>query len=113
METAQMLYPEVRNYIAGNFSSSEAQTLEVISPLDGSLLSTMPLSGAPELDGAVKAAQKAFPAWAAMPIKERVQIFYRYKTLLEQNLEELTELVHRETAKPWEKPGRKSKKASS
>ncbi|HSI90584.1 MAG TPA: aldehyde dehydrogenase family protein, partial [Adhaeribacter sp.] len=99
METAQMLYPEVRNYVAGKFTTSNAQTLEVISPLDGSLLSTVPLSGAAELDEAVKAAQEAFLKWSAMPIKERVQIFFRYKTLLEQNLEELTELVHRENGK--------------
>src|SRR6478735_2263 len=99
METAQMIYPEVRNYVAGQFVNSTAQTLEVISPLDGSLLSTVPLSGQQELDEAVKAAQAAFPKWSAMPIKERVQIFYRYKTLLEQNLEELTELVHRENGK--------------
>ncbi|WP_234462515.1 CoA-acylating methylmalonate-semialdehyde dehydrogenase [Adhaeribacter terrigena] len=99
METAQMLYPEVRNYVAGNFINSSAETLEIISPLDGSLLSTVPLSGETELNEAVKAAQQAFPKWSAMPIKERVQIFFRYKTLLEQNLEELTELVHRENGK--------------
>ncbi|MBK0403756.1 CoA-acylating methylmalonate-semialdehyde dehydrogenase [Adhaeribacter sp. BT258] len=94
-----MLYPEVRNYVAGNFINSSAETLEIISPLDGSLLSTVPLSGETELNEAVKAAQQAFPKWSAMPIKERVQIFFRYKTLLEQNLEELTELVHRENGK--------------
>ena len=99
METAEMLYPEVRNYVAGQFVNSSAKNLEVISPLDGSLLSTMPLSGTAELDEAVKSAKQAFPAWSSMPIKERVQIFYRYKTLLEQNLEELTELVHRENGK--------------
>ena len=75
METAQMIYPEVRNYVNGQFVNSSAQTLEIISPLDGSLLSTMPLSGAADLDGAVKAAQAAFSKWSAMPIKERVQIF--------------------------------------
>lgn len=99
METAQLIYPEVRNYVAGKFVTTNAETLEVVSPLDGALLSTMPLSGMTELDEAVKAAQDAFPKWSAMPIKERVQIFYRYKTLLEQNLEELTELVHRENGK--------------
>ncbi len=99
METAQMLYPEVQNYVNGRFVSSSAKTLEIVSPLDGNLLSTMPLSGQKELDEAVKAAQAAFPAWSALPIKERVQVFFRYKTLLEQNLEELTELVHRENGK--------------
>lgn len=99
MKTAQLLYPEVRNYVAGKFTVTNVPTLEVISPVDGSLLSTLPLSGMTELDEAVKAAQDAFPKWSAMPIKERVQIFYRYKTLLEQHIDELTELVHRENGK--------------
>jgi malonate-semialdehyde dehydrogenase (acetylating)/methylmalonate-semialdehyde dehydrogenase len=99
METAQLIYPEVRNYVAGNFVSTNADTLEVVSPLDGALLSTMPLSGMTEVDEAVKAAQNAFPAWSAMPIKERVQIFFRYKTLVENNIEELSELVRRENGK--------------
>ena len=99
METAQLIYPEVRNYVAGRFVSTNADTLEVVSPIDGALLSTMPLSGMSELDEAVKAAQAAYPAWSAMPIKERVQIFYRYKTLLENNIDELSELVRRENGK--------------
>jgi malonate-semialdehyde dehydrogenase (acetylating)/methylmalonate-semialdehyde dehydrogenase len=41
----------------------------------------------------------AFSGWSSMPIKERVQIFYRYKTLLENNISELTALVHEENGK--------------
>src|SRR5207244_9659636 len=33
------------------------------------------------------------------PIKERVQVFYRYKTLLERNIDELSALVTRENGK--------------
>jgi malonate-semialdehyde dehydrogenase (acetylating)/methylmalonate-semialdehyde dehydrogenase len=47
----------------------------------------------------VRAAQAALPAWSAMPIKERVQIFYRYRQLLEQNLAELSALVSEENGK--------------
>ena len=58
-----MKYSAIQNYINGQFVlSSTTQTLNVISPLDGSFLSTVPLSSAKELDDAVKAAQAAFPA---------------------------------------------------
>ena len=41
----------------------------------------------------------AQPAWAATPIKERVQVFYRYKALLEENIDELAALVTEENGK--------------
>ena len=77
-------YPAVKNYIAGNFTNGSPKTMEVFSPLTGNVISTVPLSSAKQLDDAVKAAQKAFPAWSKTPIKDRVQVFFRYKYLLEK-----------------------------
>ncbi|MEP7169097.1 MAG: aldehyde dehydrogenase family protein, partial [Bacteroidota bacterium] len=99
METLALKYPKVKNYVAGKFTNGENKTMEVISPLTGKVISTVPLSSAQQLDEAVKAGQAAFPAWSAMPIKERVQIFYRYKTLLEKHVVELSTLVHEENGK--------------
>ena len=77
-----MKYQEVKNYIGGKFVEVNTnKRLDVISPVDGTLLSKVPMSSAKDLDEAVKAAKAAFPAWSKMPIKERVQIFFRYKTL--------------------------------
>jgi len=95
-----MKYQPIQNYIAGQFvPASSGNTLQVVSPIDGQLLSTVPMSTAKDLDDAVKAAQKAFPAWSKTPIKERVQVFFRYKTLLEKNLEELAALCSEENGK--------------
>lgn len=95
-----MKYFAVKNYIDGNFvDASTTKTLDVISPLDGNLLSTVPLSAATDLDTAVQAAKAAFPKWSKIPIKERVQVFFRYKYLLEKNLDELAELVSEENGK--------------
>ena len=93
-------HPDVRNYIAGNFvDGNGAQYLDVTNPADGSVISRVPLSPASEVDRAAQAAKKALPAWAATPLKERVQVFFRYKTLLEQNIDELTALVTEENGK--------------
>ena len=92
-------YPAVKNYIAGNFTNGSPKTMEVFSPLTGNVISSVPLSSARQLDEAVKAAQKAFPAWSSIPIKERVQVFYRYKMLLEKNMDEMSKLVHEENGK--------------
>lgn len=52
-----------------------------------------------DLDAAVAAAQKAFVSWSRTPIKERVQVFFRYKTLLEKHLDELAALIGEENGK--------------
>jgi malonate-semialdehyde dehydrogenase (acetylating)/methylmalonate-semialdehyde dehydrogenase len=97
-----MKYPLVQNYINGQFvNASQARSLPVISPLDGNLLSKVPMSTAADLDAAVKAAKAAFPAWSRTPIKERVQVFFRYKYLLEKNLEELARLCSEENGKTY------------
>ena len=92
-------YPPVRNYIGGNFFEVTGDHLDVTNPADGSVISRVPLSAAAEVDRAVQAAKAAFPAWSAMPIKERVQVFFRYKALLEKNIDELSALVTEENGK--------------
>ena len=50
-----MKYAPVQNYINGKFvEASISRTLSVISPLDGNLLSTVPMSTAKDLDTDVK-----------------------------------------------------------
>lgn len=99
MSTIALKYPEVKNYISGKFVRNGQKSMEVISPQTGETISTVPLSGARDLDDAVQAAKAAYPAWSATPIKERVQIFFRYKTLMEKNLRELAALVSEENGK--------------
>src|SRR5664279_5041560 len=95
-----MKYEPVRNFIDGAFSGSNTQNfLEVISPIDGNLLSKVCLSSVKDLNAAVAAAKKAFITWSKTPIKERVQVFFRYRNLLEQNIQSLAELCSEENGK--------------
>jgi malonate-semialdehyde dehydrogenase (acetylating) / methylmalonate-semialdehyde dehydrogenase len=97
-----MKYSPVQNYINGKFiDSSSSRSLDIISPIDGNLLSKVPMSTASDLDVAVKAAKAAFPGWSKTPIKERVQVFFRYKYLLEKHVKELAELVQEENGKTY------------
>lgn len=96
-----MKYPSLKNYIEGKLVENGNDLLDVLSPLDGSIISSVPLSNYEAVDKAVSAAQKAFPSWSAIPIKERAQIFYRYKYLLEKNMEELSLLVQEENGKTF------------
>jgi malonate-semialdehyde dehydrogenase (acetylating) / methylmalonate-semialdehyde dehydrogenase len=95
-----MQYSPVQNYIGGKFVTPQtSRSLNVISPLDGNQLSNVPMSTTAELNNAVTSATNAFPGWSKTPIKQRVQVFFRYKFLLEKNLKELAHLVHLENGK--------------
>jgi malonate-semialdehyde dehydrogenase (acetylating) / methylmalonate-semialdehyde dehydrogenase len=96
---AEPKYPEVRNYIGNAFVEEAIPCLDVYDPARGEVISRVPLSGAEQVDAAVRAAATAFPGWAATPIKERVQVFFRYKALLEQHIDELSALVTEENGK--------------
>ncbi len=99
MQLLDLKYPEIRNYIGGAFVDADLPLLDVYDPSSGSVISRVPLSSRDEVDTAVAAARRAFPEWAATPIKERVQVFYRYKALLERDIDELAALITEENGK--------------
>ncbi len=94
-----MKYQPIKNYIGEELIDGGNDKLDILSPIDGSILSQVSLSTSEAIDKAVKTARAAFPSWSSTPIKERVQVFFRYKQLLEANIDELTQLVHEENGK--------------
>jgi malonate-semialdehyde dehydrogenase (acetylating)/methylmalonate-semialdehyde dehydrogenase len=76
-----------------------AEGLDVLNPATGRPLARVPLSGAGEVDRAVRAAQKAFPGWRRTPAGDRVQPLFRLKALLEANLEALARAITDECGK--------------
>jgi len=95
----QLKYPEIRNYLGGTFVDADLAGMDVHNPAFGTVISRVPMSGAEQVATAVRHAERAFPAWSRTPIKERVQVFYRYKALLEQHIDELSALVTEENGK--------------
>ncbi len=88
------------NYIHGTVVRAHAsEFLPVTNPSTGTIIATAPLSNASDVHDAVKAAKNAFAKWSAMPIKERVQVFFRYKRLMEEHADELAALIHKENGK--------------
>jgi len=95
-----MKYSRISNFINGEFSAIESdRILTILSPVDGELLTELPCSTNSDLDKAVNAARNAFTAWSKTPIKERVQVLFRYKFLLEKNLRDLAALGSEENGK--------------
>jgi malonate-semialdehyde dehydrogenase (acetylating)/methylmalonate-semialdehyde dehydrogenase len=97
-----MKYPEVKNFINGQFAESRSSRfLDVESPLDGTVISKVILSSPDDLNQAVLSAKAAQKNWEKVPIKERVQVFFRYKQLLEKNITALSELIVEENGKTF------------
>ena len=69
------------------------------SPVDGSPLGRVHAADAALVDRIVRSAQAGFQHWSAVPIKDRVQVLYRFKTLVEQNIDTLAAQVTAENGK--------------
>ena len=89
----------VRNYVGGHWDDDATALVDVHDPSTGVVIARTPLSGPASVDAAVRAARAALPAWAATPIKERVQVLYRYRALLERHVDALSALVVEEHGK--------------
>ncbi len=90
----------LKNFIGGALTaSSAAVSIPVMDPSTGKEIASVPLSSAKDVDAAVRAARAAFGSWSATPIKERAQVFFRYKTLMEKHAQELAALVQQENGK--------------
>jgi malonate-semialdehyde dehydrogenase (acetylating)/methylmalonate-semialdehyde dehydrogenase len=88
------------NFIAGRWVPSRTtEFVDVHNPAVGDLIGRTPLSTAGDVDAAVQAATRAFPAWRDTPVNARAQVLYKYKAQLEQHFEELARIVTTEHGK--------------
>lgn len=95
-------YVPARNWIGGQWAdAADGRSLPVTNPRHGKELGRVALSGAADVDAAVRAATKAQKDWAKVPLKERGELMYRLKRLMERDLEELAWLVSHENGKTW------------
>ncbi len=76
--------------------------LNVESPLTGEVIGEVAVSSREDLDKAVEAAKSAFESWSKKPIKDRVQVIFNYRNLLQENMQELSELVQEENGKTFD-----------
>ena len=75
------------------FDSSSEYRISVISPYFDKQIATIPDSGKSDLDIAVEKAKSAFPNWADTNIRDRVQIMFRFKSIIEKDMDNLAALI--------------------
>ena len=90
----------LRNFLGGRWIESRTRDfLDVYNPARGEVIARTPLSTGEDVDGAVAAAKKAFPAWRDTPPVTRARAFFKFKALLEEHFEELARIVTTEHGK--------------
>ncbi|MFQ6590969.1 MULTISPECIES: aldehyde dehydrogenase family protein [Pseudomonas] len=88
-------------FIDGRFvPAAKGGEIDVLSPADGSLITRIAAAEAEDVDLAVAAAQRAFPAWAALPAAQRGRLLLKLADVIEANAEELAQLESRDTGHP-------------
>ncbi|WP_428242684.1 CoA-acylating methylmalonate-semialdehyde dehydrogenase [Gynuella sp.] len=93
---------KLKYYAAGWHESHTSEFMNCYNPSTGDVIALAPKCTAAEVELAIAAAKAAFPAWSNTPPNKRVQVLFRLKSLLDQHLDELTELLARENGKVWD-----------
>lgn len=75
-------------------------TLTVTNPANGQTLTQLPADDAASVARKFEAARARQPAWAALPLAERLAIMRRFRSSVEAEREQLAAILMRETGKP-------------
>jgi acyl-CoA reductase-like NAD-dependent aldehyde dehydrogenase len=76
------------------------ETFDTVNPATGAKLAALPRARREDVDRAVLAASRAFPAWARLDPNERARLLWKTGELVTSNLEELARLEALDTGKP-------------
>ena len=91
---------QVHHFIAGTHEAgSHTRTGDIFDPGTGQVQAQVCLGTPADLDQAVQAALAAQPDWAATNPQRRARVMFRFKELLEANMDELAELLSSEHGK--------------
>ncbi len=85
--------------VGGGNGGSAARTHKVWNPSTGEVQAEVALAGAELLDKAVATAKEVQPGWAATNPQKRARVFFKYKELIEANMDDLARLLSSEHGK--------------
>ncbi|MDO9473031.1 MAG: aldehyde dehydrogenase family protein, partial [Caulobacter sp.] len=91
---------DIRHFVNGSaFEGASGRFGDVFNPNTGEIQARVQLATAGELDTAVQAALKAFPAWSATNPQRRARVMFEFKRLVEANMQDLAEMLSAEHGK--------------
>src|SRR3569833_2757961 len=95
------MYTDLALYIEGQWLTGEGRKGEdVINPATGKVLAHLPHASKADLDHALSAAEKAFPAWKATSAYDRSKIMRKAADLLRERADHVAKVQTQEQGKP-------------
>ena len=91
---------ELKLLIDGAWRAGEGERAAVINPASGATIAEVPLASEAELDEALAAAERAWPAWRATDVEQRGAILHKTADLLRERAEAIGRLLTQEQGKP-------------
>jgi betaine-aldehyde dehydrogenase len=89
-------------FVDGRSTSGHASAeIEVRDPATEEPIDSVPRASAADVEDAVSAARRAFPAWRACPANDRAAMLHEVARGLREHAERVVELLCREQGKPW------------
>ena len=96
-------YGNQKNWVDGQYKKSVSdKTISVISPYFGKEIANIPDSNSSDLEHAVEKAKQQFPKWSKLNIRDRAEVMFHFKTILENNIDELAQLIALDNGKTIE-----------
>ena len=93
----------IEHFINGKTAKgSSKKTSKVFNPATGEQTSEVNLASKADVDLAVQKAKQAFTDWGRKPPAQRARIIFKFKELIEKNLDEITKLIVSEHGKVYE-----------
>lgn len=91
---------DINHYIHGQEVVGSAPALHpIFNPATGETITHLRFANHSEIEAAIASAKNAFTTWSVMPAIRRARILFKYKELLEANIDTLAQHVTREHGK--------------
>lgn len=93
----------VKFLVNGAWEDAPGRSLHPITnPASGDVIAELPYATVEDIDRTARAAHAAFLKWREVPVVDRVQVFYRYKALLDRHSDEIARILTTENGKTLE-----------
>ncbi len=88
-------------YVNGKWEDATGTTTThpITNPATSEVIARVPYATAAQVDRVARLAHDAFLKWREVPVIDRVQVFYRYKALLEKHTEDVARVLSTENGK--------------
>jgi malonate-semialdehyde dehydrogenase (acetylating)/methylmalonate-semialdehyde dehydrogenase len=93
----------IQHFVNGRLSDAKTggRSGEVFNPATGKLSGRVAFATRAEVDAAVQAAHDAYPAWAGTPPLRRARVMFKFRELIERDLDRLAAIISSEHGKVY------------